>query len=232
MGPTWEMPPTDGYPIPRAQPAQVCRMTFSALKQQFENDFGPRREDDFGLRVIRSIRWGMRAETAMVEKDHDAAFIFYWIAFNAAYSEYHEQTSRERERRLFEVFLGKIFAFDGDEAIGNAMSQRLQSRIERFLGTKYVFQPFLGPQSQGRIATEQLAVTIGPGSDVGRPLASSAGLLPCIEATLRAPVRAAQSAIAWRRGMEQFDESTASGGWSQHHGGHHADNRGYYVRPT
>ena len=107
-------------------------MTFSALKQQFETDFGPRREDDFGLRVIRSIRWGMRAETAMVAKDHDAAFIFYWIAFNAAYSEYHEQTSRERERRLFEVFLGKIFAFDGDRTIGNAMSQRLQSRIERF----------------------------------------------------------------------------------------------------
>jgi hypothetical protein len=40
---------------------------------------------DLGLRVHRALSSLQRAE--MAGDDHDAAFIFYWIAFNAAYAD-------------------------------------------------------------------------------------------------------------------------------------------------
>ena len=41
--------------------------------------------EKMGLRVHRSISWIGRAE--LVGDDHDASFLFYWIAFNAAYAD-------------------------------------------------------------------------------------------------------------------------------------------------
>ncbi len=38
-----------------------------------------------GLRPRRCTSWLERAEQEMGRCDYDAAFIFYWIAFNAAY---------------------------------------------------------------------------------------------------------------------------------------------------
>ena len=38
------------------------------------------------LRALRCFSWWERAEREMGRRDYDAAFIFYWIAFNAAYA--------------------------------------------------------------------------------------------------------------------------------------------------
>ena len=41
--------------------------------------------ETMGLRVHRSISWIGRAE--ITGEDHDAGFLFLWIAFNAAYAD-------------------------------------------------------------------------------------------------------------------------------------------------
>lgn len=41
-------------------------------------------DDNLGLRVHRAISWIERAEQQ--PDDADAAFVYYWIAFNLAYS--------------------------------------------------------------------------------------------------------------------------------------------------
>ena len=46
-------------------------------------------DDNLGLRVHRAISWIERAEQEA--DDADAAFVFYWIAFNSAYPEPTEQ---------------------------------------------------------------------------------------------------------------------------------------------
>lgn len=40
---------------------------------------------NLGLRVHRALSWMDRAERET--EDHDAQFLFYWIAFNAEYAE-------------------------------------------------------------------------------------------------------------------------------------------------
>lgn len=54
---------------------------------------------NFGLRVHRSISWIGRAENE--EQDLDARFLFYWIAFNAAYA---DERDVRGEREAFAWF--------------------------------------------------------------------------------------------------------------------------------
>ena len=58
--------------------------------------------ENLGLRVHRALSWLQRAE--MAEDDFDAAFIFYWIAFNAAYAEDLQELLPTGERRVFDIF--------------------------------------------------------------------------------------------------------------------------------
>ena len=45
----------------------------------------PHPSDDLNLRLRRVLSWVGRAENEYKAPDFDAAFIFYWIAFNAMY---------------------------------------------------------------------------------------------------------------------------------------------------
>ena len=72
--------------------------------------------DELALRTHRAISWIDRAEQETA--DHDAAFIFYWIAFNAAYAQdiqgIDELGERDRLRQYFNHLLildpeGRIF---------------------------------------------------------------------------------------------------------------------------
>ena len=62
---------------------RIDKLSFEALKAK-QRAIRDRFPDDLGLRVHRSLSWLNRAE--MAGEDHDAAFIFYWISFNAAYA--------------------------------------------------------------------------------------------------------------------------------------------------
>ena len=63
--------------------------------------------NELALRTHRAISWIDRAEQETA--DYDAAFIFYWIAFNAAYAQdiqgFDELGERGRLRQYFNQLL-------------------------------------------------------------------------------------------------------------------------------
>lgn len=97
------------------------------------------------LRLRRTLSWLDRAEAEYCRRDDvdaDAAFIFYWIAFNAAYGQLGWPWSdQEKERDSFKKYLGKIIARDY-EAFQGAISPELVNQIGTFLNNKYVYEPF------------------------------------------------------------------------------------------
>lgn len=71
------------------------------------------------LRVHRSISWIGRAERASVD---DARFIFFWIAFNAAYADecvFRESTSSEQKSPA--DFFQKVVSLDSKQRIYGAI---------------------------------------------------------------------------------------------------------------
>lgn len=95
---------------------------------------------NLGLRVHRSISWLNRAE--MVEDDHDAGFIFYWIAFNAAYAEELDDTAVTGERSALGDYFQKITELDRERLIDRAIWERYPQSIRLLLQNRYVFMPF------------------------------------------------------------------------------------------
>ncbi|TJV93347.1 MAG: hypothetical protein E5X52_31940 [Mesorhizobium sp.] len=62
----------------------AARLKFEALKEK-QRQLRAGFPENFGLRVHRSISWIGRAEAEV--NDPAAAFLFLWIAFNAAYAD-------------------------------------------------------------------------------------------------------------------------------------------------
>lgn len=126
----------------RPEPAQET-LNLEILQTKWENgiDTFPK---PLQLRVRRALSWLDRAEKET--DDLDAAFIFYWIAFNAAYanSRIDERPGAygRTERDVFLSYFGKIIDFDVNHAIYDAIWQRFSDSIRLFLNNKYVFQPF------------------------------------------------------------------------------------------
>ncbi|MCE2406595.1 MAG: hypothetical protein J4G19_03700 [Pseudomonadales bacterium] len=67
---------------------------------------------NFGLRERRSNSWSEQAQKLMAEDDFDGAFLFYWIAFNALYSDERtiEYETGERDAQI--QFIKKIHKLD------------------------------------------------------------------------------------------------------------------------
>ena len=118
----------------------------AALRQLWEKSSyfrpSPDRSNPLNLRLRRSLSWVGRAEDELVEEDWDAAFIFYWIAFNAAYGQLGVSwTNQEREPPLIADYLRKIVVCDS-HAARRAIWPGLVSQINLLLNNKYVFEPF------------------------------------------------------------------------------------------
>lgn len=97
--------------------------------------------ETMGLRVHRSISWICRAEAC--GDDHDARFIFLWIAFNAAYADEREfQSIVPGERATFVDYFGKLVARDGERRIYNALWQRFSGPVRALMENRFVFNPF------------------------------------------------------------------------------------------
>ena len=95
---------------------------------------------NLGLRVHRALSWLNRAE--MAKDDPDGAFIFLWIAFNAAYAEDVTQMAFTGERTAFDDYFGKLIELDKRQAIYEAIWKRFSGSIRMLIDNKYVFSPF------------------------------------------------------------------------------------------
>ena len=91
-------------------------------------------------RVRRSLSWIGRAEQEMKQGDPDAAFIFYWIALNAAYAQGRRESRYELE--ALNKYLGKIIRLDKCNSIHNLIWTEFSGPIKSLLNNPYVYQPF------------------------------------------------------------------------------------------
>ena len=99
--------------------------------------------DDLRLRARRFTSWLKRAEQEMDRCDYDAAFIFYWIAFNAAYADGRSETLLERrESDVFSDYFGKIIQLDSQRKVYNAVLEQFWEPMVELLKNKYIFRPF------------------------------------------------------------------------------------------
>jgi hypothetical protein len=97
--------------------------------------------ETMGLRVHRAISWIGRAEASGA--DHDARFLFLWIAFNAAYADEREfQSPAAGERDAFLHFFGQIAAQDKGRRVYRALWQTFPGPVRLILQNRFVFNPF------------------------------------------------------------------------------------------
>ena len=97
-------------------------------------------DDALSLRVHRAISWIRGAERAAEDGDDDAAFIAYWIAFNAAYVQpwhLHEQSQAQEFRFYFE----RIVRLDRKGVIRNGVRRRID-HTRRLLQNPFVYRLF------------------------------------------------------------------------------------------
>lgn len=94
-----------------------------------------------GLRVHRAISWVGRSEEAGT--DSDAAFIFLWIAFNAAYASARMSPQLGvSERSAYADYFRQMVTLDTDRRIYDAIWTRFSGPIRNLLDNRYVFHPF------------------------------------------------------------------------------------------
>ena len=91
-------------------------------------------------RVRRSLSWIGRAEKEIERDDLDAAFIFYWIALDAAYKEGRRESQFEADAR--NGYLDKIIGLDTRREVYNLIWREFSGPIRVLLDNKYIFQPF------------------------------------------------------------------------------------------
>ena len=96
--------------------------------------------DEFSIRIHRSLSWIGRAEKK--DEDIDARFIFYWIAFNSAYSAIQTSQYFDTERRIYKDFFEKILKYDKNEHIYNAIWKEFSGSVRSLLNNQYIFGPF------------------------------------------------------------------------------------------
>ena len=114
-------------------------MTSAALGNRFDTS-GDGLPDDLRLRLRRAISWVERAERE--NNDVDAAFVFYWIAFNAMYAVDHPEGYEKSEAEARNRFLGSMVELDRDKRMQPIIWQRLAEPIRLLVNNRYVFQPF------------------------------------------------------------------------------------------
>ena len=104
--------------------------------------------DDLRLRARRCTSWLERAEREMRKEcpDYDAAFIFCWIAFNAAYAEMRVAGKEQNgERDAFDKYFDMIISLDINRTIYGAIWRKLREfsdAIKDLVSNKYVFERF------------------------------------------------------------------------------------------
>ena len=114
-------------------------LTFEALDAKWQDVRGVL-PDKLRLRMRRALSWVQRAEKE--KDDYDSAFIFYWIAFNAAYATNRRQEPDTIERSNFSDYFDSILGLDADGTIYDAIYQRFSGPVRVLLDNQYVFQPF------------------------------------------------------------------------------------------
>ena len=96
---------------------------------------------ELNLRTHRSISWITRA-AALIDDDPDAAFIFSWIAFNAAYAKDMGDDPGSFARADFQNFFDSLVRCDPKGRISHEIWYQFEGVVAELLDNKYIFSPF------------------------------------------------------------------------------------------
>ncbi len=113
-------------------------LTFRGL--QADRDLWGSLPDKLRLRMRRALSWLERAKRE--KGDDDAAFIFYWIAFNAAYDREIRRDLKPYEQNRFSEYFDKILRLDSKNTVRNAIWGRFHGPIRVLLNNKFFFKQF------------------------------------------------------------------------------------------
>lgn len=95
---------------------------------------------NLNLRTYRSVVWLQRADT-LRDTDADAAFIFSWIAFNAAYAREMDEGNNEA-RVEFSDYFEKLMRCDPRKRIDHELWHLFDGDISDLLDNRYIYSPF------------------------------------------------------------------------------------------
>ena len=98
--------------------------------------------EDFRLRIHRSLSWLQRAEQAQQEQDLDSQFIYLWISFNAAYAKDLGAGLRSADKGAFVQFIYRICHLDKEQKIYYTVWNTYSGSIRILLNNQFTFQPF------------------------------------------------------------------------------------------
>jgi len=112
-------------------------MSVTAMKARLKRD-AEKYPESTRIRLHRALSWLGRAERET--KDPDAAFLFLWIAFNAAYAREFGQGENERQR--LSEFIATLLAADRDKSLHAIVFQQFSGPIRTLIENKFVFEPF------------------------------------------------------------------------------------------
>ena len=98
--------------------------------------------EDFRLRIHRSLSWLQRAEQAQQEQDLDSQFIYLWISFNAAYAKDLGAGLRSADKGVFVQFIYRICHLDKEQKIYYTVWNTFSGSIRILLNNQFTFQPF------------------------------------------------------------------------------------------
>ena len=90
------------------------------------------------LRIHRALSWLHRAEQC---EDDDGAFIFLWIALNAAYAN-DNHGDPEPDQTAFQFFIKRIVSLDKSGHIGDLVWDTYQTAIKHLLDNEFVYQRY------------------------------------------------------------------------------------------
>ncbi|MEZ8882543.1 HEPN domain-containing protein [Vibrio sp. 10N.222.51.C8] len=96
------------------------------------------------VRVHRALSWLNKAEQS---GDLDSQFIFYWIAFNAAYAQHIDRSILMSERGKFQQFLSKIVSLDNEGQLAEFVWQEYTNTIRVVLNNEFIFESYWDAQN-------------------------------------------------------------------------------------
>ncbi|MFM8472719.1 MAG: hypothetical protein ACKOBV_04235 [Candidatus Kapaibacterium sp.] len=115
-------------------------LSYAVLKERHraERDTWP---TTVSLRIHRALSWLQRAEQEA--GDPDAAFIFYWIAFNAAYArEIEEGKVVTGEQGRYDAFIRMLVSTDRKKRIHAMVFEEFSDALKNLIGNKYVLAEY------------------------------------------------------------------------------------------
>ena len=111
-------------------------VTLKARHRKLRQNF----DESFSIRIHRALSWLERAEKEI--DDADAAFIFYWISFNANYSIDRDAGNRMSEGQQFYDFFYLITKLDTSDRIYSIVWSRFTQEIRSLLNNEYIYANF------------------------------------------------------------------------------------------